>query len=83
MLAPPASTDVVGTARAVLGTARDWPAPVFGVFTGGARVRPGVTALEEGGVPCYPFPERAVRALAHAVTLAERDGRPRPHPRHG
>jgi acetyltransferase len=72
MLAPPASTDVVGTARAVLGTARDWPAPVFGVFTGGARVRPGVTALEEGGVPCYPFPERAVRALAHAVTLAER-----------
>jgi acetate---CoA ligase (ADP-forming) len=28
--------------------------------------------LEEGGVPCYPFPERAVRALAGMATLAER-----------
>jgi acetyltransferase len=42
------------------------------VFAGGARVRPGIAALEEGGVPCYAFPEQAVRALAHAVTLAER-----------
>jgi acetyl coenzyme A synthetase (ADP forming)-like protein len=72
MLAPQASTDAAGAARAVLGAARVWPEPVLGVFAGGARVRPGITALEEGGVPCYPFPERAVRALAHAVTIAER-----------
>ena len=67
-------------ARAVLGATRDWPAPVLGVFAGGARVQPGITALEEGGVPCYPFPERAVRALAHTVTLRERRRAPSPTP---
>jgi acetyltransferase len=72
MLSPQAATDSAGVARAVLGATRDWRSAVVGVFAGGARVRPGVTALEEGGVPCYPFPERAVWALARAVTLAER-----------
>jgi acetyl coenzyme A synthetase (ADP forming)-like protein len=72
MLSPQAATDAAGVARAVLGATRDWPAPVLGVFAGGARVRPGITALEEAGVPCYAFPERAVRALAHTVVLAER-----------
>jgi len=72
MLAPQAATDAAGVARAVLGATGDWPAPVLGVFAGGARVQAGITALEEGGVPCYPFPERAVRALAHAVILRER-----------
>jgi acetate---CoA ligase (ADP-forming) len=72
MLAPQAATDAAGVARAVLGATRDWPAPVLGVFAGGARVRPGIAALEDGGVPCYSFPERAVRALACTVTLAER-----------
>jgi acetyltransferase len=72
MLAPQAATDAAGVARAVLGATRDWRVPLLGVFAGGARVRPGVIALEEAGVPCYPFPERAVRALAHTVTLAQR-----------
>jgi acetyltransferase len=72
MLAPQAATDAAGVARAVLGATRDRPAPVLGVFAGGARVRPGITALEDGGVPCYPFPERAVRALAHVAALASR-----------
>jgi acetyltransferase len=72
MLAPQAATDAAGVARAVLGATRDWPAPILGVFAGGARVRPGVTVLEDAGVPCYPFPERAVRALAHAAALAGR-----------
>ncbi len=72
MLAPQAATDAAGVARAVLGATRDWSVPVLGVFAGGARVRPGITALEEAGVPCFPFPERAVKALAHTVTLAAR-----------
>ena len=71
MLAPQAATDAAGVARAVLGATRDWRVPLLGVFAGGARVRPGVIALEEAGVPCYPFLERAVRALAHTVTLAQ------------
>jgi acetyltransferase len=72
MLAPQAATDAAGVARAIVGATRDWPGPVLGVLAGGARVRPGITALEDAGVPCYSFPERAVRALAHVVTLTER-----------
>jgi acetyl coenzyme A synthetase (ADP forming)-like protein len=79
MLAPQAAVDAAGIARAVLGATREWPAPVLGVLAGGARIRPGLIALEEGGVSCYPFPERAVRALAHTVTLAGRRA-PRPVP---
>jgi acetyltransferase len=77
MLAPQAATDAAGVARAVLGAVRERTTPVLAVLAGGARVRPGVAALEEGGVPCYGFPERALRALGHAVTLA---GRRRPGP---
>ena len=33
---------------------------------------PGITALEEAACRAIPFPERAVRALAHTVTLGER-----------
>jgi acetyltransferase len=79
MLAPQAATDAAGIARAVLGAVRERTAPVLAVLAGGARVRPGVAALEDGGVPCYPFPERAVHALAHAVALSTRR-RPGPPP---
>jgi acetyltransferase len=71
-LTPQAATDSVGIARAILGATRGWPAPVVAVFAGGARVRPGAQLLEEGGVPCYPFPERAARALAGMALVAER-----------
>ncbi len=72
LLTPQAATDSVGVARAVLGATRGRQSPVLAVLAGGGRVRPGIQVLEEGGVPCYPFPERAVRALAGMVTLAER-----------
>jgi len=77
LLAPQAATDAPGVARVVLGVTRGWRAPVLGVFAGGGRVRPGAENLEDGGVPCYPFPERAVRALAGMVALAERRALPR------
>jgi acetyltransferase len=72
MLSPQAATDATAVARTILTATRDWHAPVLAVFAGGARVAPGIDALEAGGVPCYPFPERAVGALAHAVVLAGR-----------
>ena len=77
MLAPQAATDAVGIARSVLAATREWPAGMLGVFAGGPRVRPGAVALEEAGVPCYGFPERAVGALARMVVLAERAHRRR------
>jgi acetyltransferase len=76
MLAPQAATDAAGIARSVLAGVRGRPTAVLGVLAGGARVRPGVQVLEEGGVPCYVFPERAVQTLARMATLAERAARP-------
>jgi acetyl coenzyme A synthetase (ADP forming)-like protein len=72
MVAPQAATDSAGVARSILAATRGRQAPVLAVLAGGARVRPGIAALEDGGVPCYPFPERAVRALSQAVVLAQR-----------
>jgi acetyltransferase len=71
LLAPQAATDAAAIARAVRGATRDWTVPVLASFVGGPRVRPGVEALEEQGIPCYPFPERAVRTLATMARLAE------------
>ena len=72
MLAPQAATDATGVARAIVGATRTWTSPVVAVFAGGPRVRPGAQALEEGGIPCFSFPERAVRALAGVATLSAR-----------
>jgi acetyltransferase len=72
ILTAQAVTDSLAVARTVLGVTRDWPIPVVASFVGGARVAPGVRALEEAGLPCYPFPERAVAALGGMVLVAER-----------
>ena len=72
ILAPQAVTDAAGIARAIRGATREWTSPVLASFIGGPRVRPGAEALEEQGIPCYPFPERAVRTLATMALLAER-----------
>jgi acetyltransferase len=45
---------------------------VVAAFLGGTRAAPGVQALEEAGIPCYPFPEPAVKTLAGMARLAER-----------
>lgn len=75
MLTAQATTDALGVARAVIVATRSWSIPVAGAFVGGARVAPGVRALEEAGIPCYPFPEPAVRTLAGMARLWERRGR--------
>jgi acetyltransferase len=80
MLAPQATTDAAAIARSILAGARGRTTPVLAVLAGGPRVRPGVPPLEEGRVPCYAFPERAVGALARMAALAERAARPAPAP---
>ena len=74
ILTPQAATDALGVARAVLAATRGWPIPLTAAFVGGARVAAGVRALEEAGVPCYPFPEPAVATLAGMALVAERQG---------
>lgn len=66
-----AVTDSAQVARAIVGATRDWSIPMAAAFVGGARVAPGAAALEDAGIPCYPFPERAVAALAGMMTVAE------------
>jgi acetyl coenzyme A synthetase (ADP forming)-like protein len=80
VLTAQAATDSPGVARAVIGATRGWTVPLVAAFVGGARVAPGARALEEAGIPCYPFPEPAVRTLAGMALLAERRRR---HPEIG
>jgi acetyltransferase len=72
LLTAQAATDSATVARAIIGATREWRIPVAAAFVGGPRVAPGAASLEEAGIPCYPFPERAVGALAGLAALAER-----------
>jgi acetyltransferase len=76
LLTAQAATDSQTVARAVVGATREWPLPVAAAFVGGARVAAGARTLDEAGVPCYAFPERAVAALGGlALVAARRRGR--------
>lgn len=79
VLTAQAVTDSAGVARAVIGATRGWSIPLLAAFVGGARVVAGARALEEAGIPCYPFPEPAVRTLAGMALVAERRA-PKPAP---
>jgi acetyltransferase len=74
VLTPQAATDAASIARTIAGATRGWPIPVVAAFVGGARVAPGVRILEEAGIPCYAFPEPAVKTLAGMVRLVEHRG---------
>jgi len=82
VLTAQAATDPTAVARSVIGATRGWKIPIAAAFVGGARVAPGARALEEAGIPCYPFPEPAVRTLSGMALLQERragrsDSKPR------
>jgi acetyltransferase len=74
LLTPQAATDAASIARTIAGATRGWPIPVAAAFVGGARVAPGVRVLEEAGIPCYGFPEPAVKTLAGMARLASLRG---------
>jgi acetyltransferase len=74
LLTAQASTDAMAVARSIVSEVRGWPVPVLAAFAGGARVAPGAAVLEEAGIPCYEFPEPAVRALGSLAALACRHG---------
>jgi acetyl coenzyme A synthetase (ADP forming)-like protein len=72
VLTAQAATDSTAVARSVIGATRGWTIPIAAAFVGGARVAPGARALEEAGIPCYPFPEPAVRTIAGMMLLNQR-----------
>lgn len=50
-------------AQAIVQIAKGYEKPVFASFMGGKISQAGIEILREHGVPNYPFPERAVRAM--------------------
>lgn len=69
ILTPQSMTDVAETAAVVPETIEGIDKPVVCSFMGAKDVAPGVEILRRAGVPNYPFPEDAVRALAAADRL--------------
>ncbi len=63
LLTPQAMTEATETARAVVEAFSGSRKTVFASFMGEVSVREARKILSAGGVPNYPFPERAVRAL--------------------
>lgn len=65
VLTPQVMTQVEETAK-LLSTVKGGRRllPIAAAFLGGSSVRAGVEVLRSSGVPSYPSPERAVRALA-------------------
>ena len=65
--------DVAAVAGALARAAERSGLPVLAVRTGAAHLAPdAAAALRAAGIPTYPTPARAVRALAGLVTVAER-----------
>jgi acetyltransferase len=63
LLTPTASVEIKKTAEAVIHTARKCGKPVFACFMGKTRVAGARAMLMEAGIPCYAFPEAAVRSI--------------------
>ncbi len=63
ILTPQTSTEIVGTAEALIRTNTQAGKPVMACFMGQKEVSAGTKLLAQNRIPNYPFPERAVAAL--------------------
>ncbi len=71
LLTPQAMSRPVETAKEII-KMRLLDKPILSVFMGGEAVEEGADLLTKEGMPCYPFPERAVSAMAGLVTYSLR-----------
>lgn len=77
LLTPQAMTDIRETAQVVAEVSKKCVKPVLACFMGDVYAAAGVKILRDNGVPCYSFPEEAVRALASDMKYLEWVQRPR------
>jgi acetyltransferase len=63
ILTPQSMTEVVETAHVIQEAVKKTSKPIVACFIGEARVGPGIAKLKNAGIPVYPSPERAVKAL--------------------
>jgi acetate---CoA ligase (ADP-forming) len=78
LLTPTASVQVEDTARAIADVAARSRKPVFACFMGKMRVAAGQRILRDAGVPCYAFPEPAIRSIEAMAVYHEWRHRPYP-----
>jgi acetyltransferase len=64
LLTPQAMTDTEEIAKVIVQANQHRLKPILACFMGIVDVSAGVRMLEANGVPCYTFPEDAVRAMA-------------------
>lgn len=63
LLTPTGTTDIEPTAQVAIDIVRKYGKPVFAVFMGKKRVARARQMLQDAGIPCYAFPEPAVKSV--------------------
>jgi len=65
ILSPQAMTESLATAKAIVEIHRKFNRkPILAVFMGGGAVEEASNYLKEKGIPCFNFPEKAIKTLA-------------------
>ena len=81
ILTPQAMTESKATAESIVKIGKyHMEKPIFAVFMGGGTVEDASHYLKGNGVPCFDFPEKAIRTLAalfkYSSNLSESDHNP-------
>lgn len=78
LLTPAGTVEIEQTAQVIIDTARKYGKPMFAVFMGKKRVATAGQMLRDAGIPCYAFPEPAVKSIEAMYEYGL--WRNRPHP---
>ncbi len=72
ILTPQAMTEGQETADQIVAIRNNYPEkPIIAVFIGGEILGPSIYYLKKNRIPCFPHPERGVRAMASLVEYSE------------
>lgn len=83
ILTPQAMTESFATAKVLVEMKERFShKPLLAVFMGGGEVKRASKYLKERGIPCFDFPEKAVRTLSALYTYARYKKRPIEEPVH-
>lgn len=63
LVSPTARTGVTDVAEAIVDVSRKHAKPIFACLMGGPAVAKGKDILMAAGIPCYDFPEPAIKAI--------------------
>lgn len=77
ILTPQAMTEGQETADKIVEMRKKYPdKPVISIFIGGEILGPSIYYLKKNRIPCYPHPERGVKAMAALAEYARKRERP-------